>query len=282
MKTVCEVLDVARSNVAIRGKAPIAKPLGRPPQPEADLVAEIKAVIGELPTYGYRRVWAVLRRVAEAQGLQPANHKRIYRVMKAHGLLLRRHTGGVDERRHDGRIAVDRSNLRWCSDGFELACDNGEKVRVAFALDCCDREAMGFVATTEGIKGEDVRDLMVAAVEHRFGPISQLPSTIEWLTDNGSGYIAQETKRFAREIGFEPRTTPVESPQSNGMAEAFVRTIKRDYARVNPLPNAETVMQQLPAWFEHYNTVHPHRALRYRSPREFIASRLNRESMSGL
>ena len=72
-------------------------------------------------------------------------------------------------------VAVHRSNLRWCSDGFELGCDNGEKVRVAFALDCCDREAMGFVATTEGIKGEDVRDLMVTAVEHRFGRINRLP-----------------------------------------------------------------------------------------------------------
>ena len=282
MKTVCEVLDVARSNIAVRSKLSIAKPLGRPPQPEADLVDRIKTVIAEMPTYGYRRVWAVLRRAAEAQGFQPPNHKRIYRVMKANGLLLQRHAGDVDVRRHDGRIAVARSNLRWCSDGFELACDNGEKVRVAFALDCCDREAMGFVATTEGIKGEDVRDLMVTAVEHRFGPVNQLPDTIEWLTDNGSGYIAHETKRFAREIGFEPRTTPVESPQSNGMAEAFVRTIKRDYARVSPLPDAETVMRQLPTWFEHYNTVHPHRALRYRSPREFIASRLNQGNVSGL
>ena len=186
MKTVCEVLNVARSNIAVRTKAPLAKPLGRPPQPEGDLLDEIKAVIGEMPTYGYRRVWAVLRRAAKTQGLQPPNHKRVYRVMKAHGLLLQRHAGGAEERRHDGRIAVHRSNLRWCSDGFELGCDNGEKVRVAFALDCCDREAMGFVATTEGIKGEDVRDLMVTAVEHRFGRINRLPETIEWLTDNGS------------------------------------------------------------------------------------------------
>ena len=66
------------------------------------------------------------------------------------------------------------------------------------------------------------------------------------------------------------------------MAEAFVRTIKRDYARVSLLPDAATVMQQLPEWFEHYNTVHPHRALRYRSPREFIASRSNQENVSGL
>ena len=71
---------------------------------------------------------------------------------------------------------------------------------------------MGFVATTEGIKGEDVRDLMVTAVEHRFGRINRLPETIEWLTDNGSGYIAHDTRRFARDIGLEPRTTPVREP----------------------------------------------------------------------
>jgi putative transposase len=56
-------------------------------------------------------------------------------VMKAHGLLLQRHAGGAAARRHNGRVAVERSHLRWCSDGFEIGCDNGEKVRVAFALD---------------------------------------------------------------------------------------------------------------------------------------------------
>ena len=58
--------------------------------------------------------------------------------------------------------------------------------------------------------------------------------------------------------------TPLESPQSNGMAE-FVCTIKRDYVRVSPRPDAETVMRQLPGWIAHYNeirtrlsaTVHP-------------------------
>ena len=50
------------------------------------------------------------------------------------------------------------------------------------------------------------------------------------------------------------------------MAEAFVRTIKRDYVRVSPRPDAETVMRQLPGWIAHYNKVHPHKALGYRSP----------------
>ena len=227
MKTVAEVIGVSRSNLIERMRERPKKRIGRPPLPDDKLVAEIKAVIAELPTYGYRRVHAILKRQALAAGLKPPNHKRVYRVMKVHGLLLDRHAGGV-ERRHDGRIAVDARNRRWCSDGFEIGCDNGERVRVAFALDCCDREAMSFLATTSGVSGEDVRDLMLAAVEHRFGLVNRLPVTIEWLTDNGSCYVADETRRFARVIGLEPRTTPIESPQSNGMAEAFVRTIKRD------------------------------------------------------
>jgi putative transposase len=51
---------------------------------------------------------------------------------------------------------------------LEIGCDNGEKVRVAFALDWCDREAIAHVASIEGIKGEDMRDLFVTAVESPF------------------------------------------------------------------------------------------------------------------
>ena len=271
MKTVAEVIGVSRSNLVERLQQRPPRRIGRPPLPDQELVAQIKATIAELPTYGYRRVHAILKRQALAAGLKPPNHKRVYRVMKIHGFLLDRYAGGV-ERRHDGRIAVDERNRRWCSDGFEIGCDNGERVRVAFALDCCDREAMSFLATTGGISGDDVRDLMVAAVEHRFGRVNRLPATIEWLSDNGSSYIAGDTRRFARDIGLEPRTTPIESPQSNGMAEAFVRTIKRDYVRVSSRPNAEAVLRQLPSWIAHYNEVHPHKALGYRSPREFIAA----------
>jgi putative transposase len=284
MKAVCEALGVARSNIAASFQAPpLGQPKagpGRPPADDGELLASIQAILAAQPTYGYWRVWAMLRRQTEAQGGPPINRKRVYRIMKAHGLLLRG-SPRAEERRHDGRVAVERSNLRWCSDGFELACDNGEKVRVAFALDCCDREALAHVASTEGIKGEDVRDLMLASVESRFGRVNRLPDVIEWLTDNGSGFIAKETRAFARELGLEPRTTPITSPQSNGMAEAFVRTIKRDYARVSPMPDAQTVIASLPRWMRHYNEVHPHSALGYRAPREFIARNSNQENVSG-
>jgi putative transposase len=273
-------LGVSRPHLSSRQRA-VPRRRGRPPLPDADLLAAIQTLIADLPTYGYRRVHALLRRQAEREGRPSPNVKRIYRVMKLHGLLLHRHAGGAETRRHEGKVAVAARNTRWCSDGLEIGCENGERVRVAFALDCCDREAMSFVATTGGITGEDVRDLIVAAVEHRFGRVNRLPVEIEWLTDNGSCYLARETRRFARDVGLVPRTTPLESPQSNGMAEAFVRTLKRDYVRVSPVPDAASVLRQLPAWLAHYNELHPHRALGYRSPREFIA-RSTEETLSGL
>ncbi|MEL4073544.1 IS3 family transposase, partial [Ochrobactrum sp. GPK 3] len=174
MKALCETLGVARSNIAARATGTLSRARGRPPLPDADLVAQIKAVIEEMSTYGYRRVHAILRRKAREQGRSWPNAKRVYRVMKRHDLLLQRHTGAAGERRHDGQVTVERSNTRWCSDGFEITCDNKEKVRVAFALDCCDREAIAHVATTEGIKSEDVQDLVITAVENRFGRINML------------------------------------------------------------------------------------------------------------
>jgi putative transposase len=111
MKTLAEVIGVSRANLSERLRERPQPPVGRPPLPDDELVAQIEAVIAELPTYGYRRVHAILKRQALAAGLKPANHKRVYRVMKVHGLLLDRHTGSV-ERRHDGRIAVDERNWR--------------------------------------------------------------------------------------------------------------------------------------------------------------------------
>ena len=270
MKAISDTLGVARSNLAMQAAAKRnRRRRGRRPQPEAELLTELKALIAGQPTYGYRRIHALLRRQRREQGGAAVNVKRVYRVMKAHGLLLQRHTGTGEERRHDGRIAVDRPDTRWCSDGFEIGCDNGEKVRIAFTLDCCDREAISWVATPGGIGSSDIRDLMVESVERRFGLVDKLPQPIEWLSDNGSPYIAGDTRALARYIGLVPCTTPIQSPQSNGMAEAFVKTIKRDYARVSAKPDAASVLRQLDTWFEHYNNVHPHKALGYRSPREF-------------
>lgn len=129
---------------------------------------------------------------------------------------------------------------------------------------------MAWSATTAGVSAEMVCDLMIACCERRFGA-TKAPHSVEWLSDNGSAYIAKETAQTAAALGLRLLFTPVRSPQSNSIAEAFVKTLKRDYARLAILADAETVIRLLPAWFEDYNTIHPHSGLRMLSPREFLS-----------
>lgn len=74
---------------------------------------------------------------------------------------------------------------------------------------------------------------------------------------------------FAGSLGLLICTTPPYSPESNGMAEAFVKTLRRDYVYLSRVDNADVVLAQLPRWIEDYNEVHPHKGLKMRSPREY-------------
>ena len=74
-------------------------------------------------------------------------------------------------------------------------------------------------------------------------------------------------------LGLEPKNTAVRSPESNGIAESFVKTIKRDYISIMPKPDGLTAAKNLAEAFEHYNEWHPHSALGNRSPREYLRQR---------
>jgi len=97
--------------------------------------------------------------------------------------------------------------------------------------------------------------MMVHCVEQRFGTI-RAPHPLRWLSDNGSIFAAHKTIEIAVALNLVPCFTPVESPESNGMAEAFVKTFKRDYVRVNPIPDAATALALVDIWMKDYNTGH--------------------------
>jgi putative transposase len=230
MKAVTETLGVARSNVAERVKGICPKRGPRIREGDSELTAEIRRLVDARPTYGYRRIAPLIKRERRSGGGTPVNAKRVYRLMKKHGLLLARHTGRRRPRGHDGSVVTLRSKIRLCSDGLEFTCWNGEVVRVAFALDCHDREVIGWVAATAGISGEMIRDLMVECVGRRFGTV-RAPHSVQWLADNGSVYAAAKTLDIVIALNLEPCFTPVESSESNDVAEAFVKTLQ---ARLRP------------------------------------------------
>lgn len=175
---------------------------------------------------------------------------------------------------HNGQVSVDASNKRWCSDGLEFKCFNGEHVSMTFVLDCCDREVISFVAKKgRGLSAWMAQEQVLLAVNRRFGSVNQVPTPFQLLTDNGSAYTSQKTRHLLRALGIEDCKTAVGSPQSNGMAESFVKTLKRDYLPFIDLESAETALSSFPGVIKLYNEEHPHSALGYLSPMEYRKAR---------
>lgn len=229
----------------------------------------IRLVLERRPSYGYKRITTLVNRILKSRGESVINRKRVYRLMKMSGLTLPKTAKIRTNHEGTGKVMTLHSNTRWCSDAFEIKCFNGEKVYVAFSLDCCDREAIHFVATREPLTQKHVAELMIFSADKRFAN-GRAPRKLQWLSDRGSIYRAQLTRDTARMLNMEPCYTAAYSPSSNGMAEAFVATMKRDYVYTSDCYDADTVLRMLPEWFEDYNSQAPHSALGMMSPREFI------------
>ncbi len=107
------------------------------------------------------------------------------------------------------------------------------------------------------------------AVNKRFGGVNTVPSKLQLLTDNGLAYISRQTKSLLKALGVEDCKTAVSKPQSNEMAESFVKTLKCYHSPFIDLTSATTALACLPEVVARYNRDHPHSALGYQSPREF-------------
>lgn len=237
---------------------------------DEDVFEEIKPFIESRSSYGYKRITALVNKERATKGQGPYNYKRIYRIMKMKGLILPRFTSGNRVKKEkSGKVMTLKSNTRWCSDCFEIKCFNREKVYVSFAMDTCDREIISFVAKKTPILGEDIEGLMIASVENRFKAL-KTPHRIQWLTDRGMIYRATGTQLMANKLGLINCYTRAYSPESNGMAEAFVKRFKEDYVYTNDVENATKTIELIKEWIEDYNENAPHSALGMKSPREFM------------
>ena len=112
MKAVAAALGVSRSNLYDRLNGSAKPRRGYQKAQDAAVLPCIQALVAKRPTYGYRRITALLNRELRTQGLPPVNHKRVYRIMERNDLLLQRSGFDRPERKHDGKVIMMRTNLR--------------------------------------------------------------------------------------------------------------------------------------------------------------------------
>lgn len=225
----------------------------------------IEEITSKRATYGTPRVRAILKR---DYGVDLSKYM-IHRYMKEQGLLLKRFRTRGSSRPHTGKIAVEEPNTRWASDITAIKCWNGQKLRVAFVMDCCDRSIISWKAGLT-MQACDIELLVQEAIFQRFADGLIPKDQLQLLHDNGPEYIEKNLQKRLKEWNINDCHTPTYSPQSNGMCEALNGTFKRDYVFENCLDDPKTVLSQIQGWVDDYNNFAPHSALKMKTPKEYF------------
>jgi putative transposase len=200
----------------------------------------------------------------------------VYRILKCQGWLSSsRDKTPRAGRLHKGRVAVPVPDTRWASDISDIKTWDGQKARLAVMVDCGDRMVLAWRCLPH-ITGEDLCEMLREALYRRFGTDLRQAQGIEFLSDNGTEYTSWAFRDFLKARGMVACRTPVRSPQSNGVMEAFFSWFKRDYVIQHPIETLEALQQQVPGWVKHYNETAPHSALGMKSPARFYEEWLSK------
>jgi putative transposase len=233
-----------------------------PPTSVADPQVPLRLRLRELATsrvaYGYRRLHVLFRREGWA-----INHKRVYRLYRAEGLVMRKKTPRrrVACVKREIRPAALSRNECWSIDFVSDQLFDNRRLRVLVVIENYTRECLVLDANAR-IRGIDV----VAALE-RITPAQGFPKRIK--VDNGPEFISKDLDRWAYWNHVELDFSRPGTPSDNALVEAFNSRFRQECLNQHWFLSMEDAETKLSAWQKEYNTDRPHSALGYRTPQEF-------------
>jgi len=259
-RRVCRVLGVARSALAER--LVTGRPAVRLAEPLVERIAEL---IGAYPTFGYRRLWAMLRR----EGVV-VNRKAVYRVLKLKGWFVNQRTRTPRPRARGLVSRAPASNLRWAMDVTHIPCGRDGWAHLAVVIDCHDREVIGFEFARRGRAREAERALEEACIR-RFGTLRPSGATPVLRSDNGLIFQSRRFRAACRDYRLAQEYITPYTPEQNGLIERFFRSLKEECAWQHNFQSFDEARRAVGQWIAWYNEGRPHQSLRYLSPTEYRA-----------
>ena len=231
---------------------------------EGRLVARMLELVRQHPRFGYRRIWALLRR----EGWR-VNRKRVYRLWRQQGLKVPRKQR---KKRRLGSAAptaacVGRRSTRTTS-GRGTSCTtgraDGRPLKWFTLVDEYTRECLA-LEVGRGMTAEAVSEVLAGVVRERGAPRAHPQS------DNGPEFIAKAIRAWMAEAGLETLYIEPGAPWENGYAESFNSKVRDELLNAEEFGSLLEAQVLAKEWKREYNHVRPHSSLGYRTPAEYGA-----------
>lgn len=248
-RQACRLLEVDRTSYRYEPR----------PDSNAALRQALLDLARQKPRWGYRRLWAVLTK----QGWM-VNVKRIYRLYRQEGLLMRR----LKRKRLKGvaplNPLISRPNQEWALDFVSDALSNGRALRALTIVDSYTRECPAIEVDT-GISSRQVTRVLERIIEQRGAPTSLR-------CDNGPEFTSRHFLAWCAQKKIELVHIQPGRPMQNGHIESFNGRLRDECLNANWFLNLADARAKIESWRQEYNTDRPHSSLDYRTPEEFAKS----------
>ena len=250
-RRVCRALGIPRMTQRYAAKRP---------DDEERLVGDMRRLAEKHPRYGYRRIWALLRREGWS-----INRKRVYRLWRREGLKVTRRripkrSRGSSENSCTVRKA-EHPNHVWTWDFIHDRTLEGRPVKLLSLVDECTRECLA-LEVSGSITARDA----IAVLRRQF-LVRGSPGCIR--SDNGPEFIAKASQGWLGSASVETLYVAPGSPWENGYAEAFHSRLRDEFLNMEVFASVKEAQALANLWRSDYNHERPHSSLGYLTPIEF-------------
>ncbi len=233
-----------------------------------DTVKRIREICSERVTYGYRRVWALLRN----DGIH-MNPKTVQRIMKGEKLSLEPHIHrrGKEWKHLSHPHGPDEL---WETDLTYIPTIDDGMTYLFNVKDCFTKEWMGYFYSRTCNRRDALRSVENSVSDHERFP-EATANRIVLRSDNGDQYTSHYFMDHVKIMGFIQEFTEKSTPEQDGDIESFHGSIKIDYIWTGDIMDFTEGEKIIGKAFNDYNTVRPHSSVEYLAPTVFREKYLN-------
>lgn len=238
-------------------------------KPPEKLTEQIRQLAMKHPSFGYRRIWAMLGR-----GGIKINLKKVYRLWKQEKLALPKRRPRKSRAKPSIGILpkTEHTNQVWTYDFVFDQSLSGKSLKMLTLIDEFTRECLT-VEVGVSITGERVKQvLQKVCLEKGF------PKMLR--SDNGSEFIGRAVNKWLAENGIKPLFIEPGKPWQNGTGESFNGKLRDELLSREWFSSVREAQAVIEKWRKFYNTERPHSSLGYLTPVEFKSKMENNKKLA--